>query len=485
MLKNRMLELAVAAAAALGTGCDSTKGPEAQAANPTKPVQAIRFEALTPPAQEGPKTDASAPTLKPPAPSGPGAEFQKEGPTLPIASKLPPGTPVAGVPHESWKGVPLGDPAEKGLKWLVSVQGKDGGWGQDGGNEGDSRKDIGLESNGNDVANTSLVCLALLRSGTTMKDGPYPAALRKGVQYVLENIEAAKVEGLQVTTRQNTQIQRKLGPYIDTFLSTMLLAEIDGRMADEAGQKRVRASLDKCIAKVEKNQQKDGSWNMGNGWAPVIGTSFASRGLYDAQQKGVNVDAACLVKVEAWTNANFDPKTREFKRDTGAGVDLYVAAQSLEQASRPSAYAGRPVAASSRMSAEPGQKGAPSPPPAADPKALADTLPAPIAAMMFRAEAQKLDIREAAGARLGAATFVGGFGSMGGEEFVSYLNISDSLLRSGGKQWGDWNTKIKERLVKLQNQDGTWAGHHCITGRVACTSSAVMTLLAERTAPKE
>ena len=93
-------------------------------------------------------------------------------------------------------------------------------------------------------------------------------------------------------------------------------------------------------------------------------------------------------------------------------------------------------------------------------------------------------LMNAAKEKLGAAQFVSGFGSMGGEEFVSYLNISDSLLRSGGKEWADWNGKIKERLVKLQNQDGTWAGHHCITGRVACTASAVMTILAERTAPK-
>jgi hypothetical protein len=80
--------------------------------------------------------------------------------------------------------------------------------------------------------------------------------------------------------------------------------------------------------------------------------------------------------------------------------------------------------------------------------------------------------------------FFRGFGSMGGEEFVSYLNISDSLIRTRDETWTKWNGKIRERLLKLQNQDGTWAGHHCITGRVACTSAAVLTILAERTAPK-
>jgi hypothetical protein len=50
----------------------------------------------------------------------------------------------------------------------------------------------------------------------------------------------------------------------------------------------------------------------------------------------------------------------------------------------------------------------------------------------------------------------------------------------GEDAWEKWNTKIKTHIDKLQNQDGTWSGQHCITGRVACTGAAVLTLLAER-----
>ena len=32
------------------------------------------------------------------------------------------------------------------------------------------------------------------------------------------------------------------------------------------------------------------------------------------------------------------------------------------------------------------------------------------------------------------------------------------------------------KIVRLQNNDGTWAGHHCITGRVAVTSAAILNL---------
>jgi hypothetical protein len=76
--------------------------------------------------------------------------------------------------------------------------------------------------------------------------------------------------------------------------------------------------------------------------------------------------------------------------------------------------------------------------------------------------------------------FVTGFGSIGGEEFFSYLNISDSLHRAGGPEWRRWNSEMTAKLLLMQNEDGTWAGHHCITGRVAVTSAAILMLVADR-----
>jgi hypothetical protein len=346
--------------------------------------------------------------------------------------------PTAAL-HESWKAIPIDAPAEKGLKWLVSVQGEDGGWGQDGGSEGSARSKVKLESGGNDVANTSLVCIALLRSGSTCHQGPYRDALQKGVRFVLSHVEESPADGLAVTKRQETQIQRKLGPFIDTFLATMLLSELDGRMADVASQKQIRAALEKCVAKVEKGQAKDGSWNSNGGWAPVIGTSFAGRALYGAAQKGVAVNSTVSDDAETYARSSHNESDDSFDSlKAGAGVELYQAAQALELATRDEGSRGRNAALIS----------------SATNKVAADD------------------------------RFISGYGSLGGEEFVSYLNISDSLLRVGGKEWTDWNAKIKDHLLKLQNQDGTWAGHHCITGRVACTSAAVMTLLTERTAAK-
>jgi hypothetical protein len=39
---------------------------------------------------------------------------------------------------------------------------------------------------------------------------------------------------------------------------------------------------------------------------------------------------------------------------------------------------------------------------------------------------------------------------------------------------------MKTKILAMQNEDGTWSGHHCITGRVAVTSAAMLMLVADR-----
>jgi len=86
------------------------------------------------------------------------------------------------------------------------------------------------------------------------------------VTFILSNVENSPQDGLMITKVNGTQIQRKLGPFIDTFLTSMLLSELDGNMPTVTQNLRIRKGLEKCVAKIERNQQSDGSWNLAGGW---------------------------------------------------------------------------------------------------------------------------------------------------------------------------------------------------------------------------
>ncbi len=73
-----------------------------------------------------------------------------------------------------------------------------------------------------------------------------------------------------------------------------------------------------------------------------------------------------------------------------------------------------------------------------------------------------------------------GFGSNGGEEYLSYLQTSEALVIEGGDEWLQWKEKMHGRLEKIQSPDGSWTGHHCITSPVFSTSAVVQTLTADR-----
>ena len=256
-----------------------------------------------------------------------------------------------------------GAAVEKGAKWLASVQGADGGWGQDGGEPTNVRQGQSLESTGNDVANTALAALALLRAGNQ-----YATNVERALDFILKRIEASPGDGLAITNiNKQTQVQRKLGPYIDTFLSAMLLAQVDGTF-NKPNNVRVRKGLERCVAKIQRNQTRDGSWNAGGGWAPLLGTSLASRSLYEAGKKGVAIDQSVLARADAYTLQNQKDRDAVARGSLGrakgsgssiggvgagagrglgadgvggavssaAGVALYQDAQALEQLSRTS-----------------------------------------------------------------------------------------------------------------------------------------------------
>ena len=339
------------------------------------------------------------------------------------------------------------------------------------------------------VADTCIAVLALIRSGSTPREGLYRGAIVKGVQYVRSQVEESDAASLAVTKVQGTRVQQKLGPNIDTFLASMLLAEVKGRMPDEPSEKAVDLALHKVLGKIERHQKADGSFE-GTGWAPVLAQAMCGKGINRARQAGARVTDRALAQAQAGAQLAFADSnrpaaagearlgvSRRFSRLAGgmgggmagsAGVELYSRAASVGVLS--DSVNTQKVEADRYRTKLAQTK---------DPKERANA-EKKLAEFADGAKVQQ-EAQAAVVARLDDKQFVAGFGSNGGEEFLSYMNLAESLVVKGGDEWKRWDAQMTENLNRVQNGDGSWSGHHCITGRNFCTSTALLVLMADRT----
>jgi hypothetical protein len=366
---------------------------------------------------------------------------------------------------------PLSDAVHKGFAYLAAQQHPGGGWGQGGGWRTADQQGGRVEGpdvqDPPDVANTCAATLALLRGGSTPRDGEFAPHVRRGLDFVLTSVERSDPESPYVTDVRGTQVQSKIGPFVDTFLAAQVLAEAKGQMPDPEGEARLNAGLDRVVAKMERHQQADGTWHMG-GWAPVVGQSLASAGLNRAKQRGAKVSDDVVRKTEEYARAQYDRRTQEYMMDGTAGVPLYGSASHLSAAEH---TLGSFRAAKKSLEEVAGSKTAPQ---------EEQTLAQAKLQYLAEAEAAQAEALAAHSAKLRDEGFIQGFGSNGGEEFLSYLNISETLAARGGEEWEKWDRRMTENLERIQNRDGSWAGHHCITGRTFCTAAALLVLLADR-----
>jgi hypothetical protein len=290
--------------------------------------------------------------------------------------------------------------------------------------------------------------------------------LRKGIDFLCEKIEASDESSLYVTDVRGTRLQSKLGPYIDTFLATLLLSEVKGQMPDDAGNARVDAALSRVMNKIERNQRPDGTWT-DEGWAPALSQAMASKAINRAAQSGVKVDEKMRERAEKDARDRFDRTRGGFDAGGSANVELYAVAAGVggmqdsdNSNATMEAELLRAQASASSVSEREAATG--------KLRTIDET------------REQLGQAKEAMIQKLNDAGFVAGFGSNGGEEFLSYMTIGESLVVSGGPQWEQWDRKMTENLNRIQNADGSWTGHHCITGRTFCTSAALLVLTMDR-----
>ncbi|HLJ97879.1 MAG TPA: prenyltransferase/squalene oxidase repeat-containing protein [Gemmataceae bacterium] len=390
---------------------------------------------------------------------------------------------------------PLSENVKKGLAYLASQQHANGGWsqGEESAQMGDSGGKVRDIPN---VGDTCMAALALVRAGNTPKEGQYADHLLKAIDFICTQVEKANTDTLYVTDVRGTRLQGKLGPYVDTFTVSLLFAELKGRMPDEKSEKRLVTALDKTLAKIQKNQRPDGTW-ASEGWAPILSQSIASKGLNRAAQNGFAVSVDVLARAE------------KYAKDNSIATDsTKVEVASSGSARGASPYRGLLATTAGRATSGPalGSAGVPLYDGASNFSNLQDAVNTnkllekkarEIAAKPSASQAERDEAKaqlkrfaeteqahkEATAAfvkRLDDKQFIQGFGSNGGEEFLSYMNISETMLAKGGAEWEKWDKRMAENLNNIQNKDGSWTGHHCITGRTFCTAAALLVLMADR-----
>jgi hypothetical protein len=172
------------------------------------------------------------------------AESETANSAEPFTSELPPVPPVPEF-------------VNKGIQWLVKAQHEDGGWGAGSSANQKNRDPRQVKI---DPATTAFTASALVRAGHTPTSGEHREAVRRATKYLVDVVLKYDGDGPKITHLTGTQIQAKLGPLVDTVMTTQYLARILTLLPEEdLLRSPVSAALDRCVAKLESAQQKDGS----------------------------------------------------------------------------------------------------------------------------------------------------------------------------------------------------------------------------------
>ena len=351
---------------------------------------------------------------------------------------------------------------KKGLVWTDKAQAPDGGWGAG----THARQDI-LDPHAvtSDPATTALVAMSLLRTDNTMDKGIYSKNLKKATDFLIKITEECPDNQPYLTTLTNTQPQIKLGRNIDVILTAQFFTNIlRYDLNDPAMKTKIEKALDKCVARIQKGQDQDGSWRDG-GWAPVLQSALANNALESADDVGRKVDKTVMDRSRKYQNSNFDVSTNAPVTTRAAGVMLYGLSSTTRASAKESKRAQDLVDKAKKEGKikdnvvnEENLKAAGAD--AVDAKQLTTAYSINKAS---QSQAQREDV-------------LSGFGNNGGEEFMSFLMTGESLLMQGGDSWKKWYESTTGKLVNIQNQDGSWNGHHCITSPVFCTATCLLIL---------
>lgn len=360
----------------------------------------------------------------------------------------------------------IDDKIVQGELWLIKAQNKDGGWGA-GSHARQNVMDPHAVSS--DPATTAMTAMALYRCGYNLESGKYSETLRKSLDYLLMEIEKTKNNPNFITEVRGTQIQRKLGENIDAVLTLQFLNQVYPLLKEEALKTKVKEAIQICVNKIEKSYDDNGKVK-GAGWAGVLQSSFASSSLENAaKNKDVKVDSEKLKKSREYQKSNYNAESESVKTEDGAGIMLYAVSSSVRGSAKESQEA-KAIISKAKSEGK------------LDRNAVLNKENLKKAGVSEE-QAEVYDVADkvykSAKVKAMDKNVISGFGNNGGEEFLSFLQTGESMIVNQDDEWKKWYDDVSGRIISIQNNDGSWNGHHCITSPVFCTAACLMILTIE------
>ncbi|MCA6435009.1 MAG: hypothetical protein IM600_11455 [Bacteroidetes bacterium] len=354
---------------------------------------------------------------------------------------------------------------ETGESFLAKSQNKNGGWGAGSHAKQDEMNPLAVST---DPATTAMAAMALYRCGHTIYSGEFKSNLRSALDYLLTEVNKNKNSDY-ITSIRGTQIQSKLGQNIDAVLTLQFFNQLLPTITENDLKEKVKSAVQICVDKIEKSYDNNGKI-VGAGWAGVLQSSFANTSLeMAAKNSDIKVNKEKLEKARAYQKQNYDADKNTAKTDDGAGIMLYAVSSSV----RNSAAENNEVNQIMERAKKEGKL---------DKKAEVSQENLQKAGLS-KEEATKYvvanKVYNAAKGKAMQEDVLNGFGNNGGEEFLSFLQTGESMIVSKDNDWKKWYDNIGGKLIKIQNDNGSWNGHHCITSPAFCTATCLLVLSIE------
>jgi len=275
--------------------------------------------------------------------------------------------------------------------------------------------DIGQVS---DIGTSAIVGLALMAQGSSPLQGPHKKMLNRLTRFLVT--QAENMPNHDITGQTATQLQSKIGRHAHSFFAALFFSQVMGQGENQAA---VESSLKRVVGAIVRAQEKNGSWGSSS-WAPVLGTVMGWVSLRASHQAGLTVGAAPQKTAEHLLETMQSNLTGQrgwmhqlYKNATGIRVlfEMQEEQQAIAQ------------------------------------KAFKDVLE-----LVTKGNTP--------------------FTQAGGEEFLAFHLITETMLKKGGDDWNAWFPVVRDKLITVQNRDGSWTGHHCITSRTFCSAAAILVL---------